>query len=92
MIERTAIIARGAKARQPGIGHWDVGVEAAVGRLQARLQDLADARVAAGAEVGLQIAVFHRGTLVADVAAGLADPASGRRAYGDTLFSPHRLP
>lgn len=86
MIERAAIIARGAKARQPGIGHWEVGVEAAVGRLQARLQDLADARVAAGAEVGLQIAVFHRGTLVADVAAGLADPASGRRVDGDTLF------
>jgi len=61
-------------------------VGTAAGRLQARLQDLADARVAAGAEVGLQIAVFHRGTLVADVTAGLADPASGRRVDGDTLF------
>jgi len=44
------------EARKSAMCPWEATVEAAVGRLQARLQDLADARVAAGAEVGLQIA------------------------------------
>jgi len=46
----------------------------------------ARALVESGAETGLQIAVMRRGELVADVAAGVADPATGRPVTPGTLF------
>ncbi|HTU07123.1 MAG TPA: serine hydrolase domain-containing protein [Trebonia sp.] len=46
----------------------------------------ARALVDSGAETGLQIAVMRRGELVADVAAGVADPATGRPVTPGTLF------
>jgi CubicO group peptidase (beta-lactamase class C family) len=58
----------------------------AAGNLQSSLADAARAMVESGAETGLQIAVLHRGRLVADVAAGVADPATGRPVTAGTLF------
>lgn len=54
--------------------------------LQERLQAAADEMVAAGTETGLQIAVRRHGRVVADVAAGLADPESGTPTRPGTLF------
>ncbi|NJP89354.1 beta-lactamase family protein [Nonomuraea sp. FMUSA5-5] len=54
--------------------------------LRRRLQDTADALVRSGAERGLQIAVYRHGEQVADVVAGLADPATGRPVTPDTPF------
>jgi CubicO group peptidase (beta-lactamase class C family) len=52
--------------------------------LQRRVQDAIDDLVASGAERGLQVAVYHRGQLVADAVAGIADPATGRLVTSDT--------
>ncbi|MFB4278851.1 serine hydrolase domain-containing protein [Nonomuraea sp. MTCD27] len=57
-----------------------------VNGLQGRLQDVADELVRSGAERGLQIAVYRHGELVADVVAGLADPATGRPVTPGTPF------
>jgi CubicO group peptidase (beta-lactamase class C family) len=38
-------------------------------------------------EIGLQVAAYHRGELVVDAWAGVADPESGRPVDGDTLFT-----
>lgn len=54
--------------------------------IQERLQAAADEMVAAGTETGLQIAVRRHGRVVADVAAGLADPESGTPTRPGTLF------
>src|SRR5689334_3176938 len=54
--------------------------------LQARLQKAADEMVAAGTETGLQISVRQHGRVVADVTAGLADPATGASVDAGTLF------
>lgn len=43
--------------------------------------------VASGEELGLQVAVYHRGRLVIDAWAGLADVDMGRRVDGETLFT-----
>lgn len=43
------------------------------------VQDIADELVASGAERGLQVAVYRRGELLADVVAGVADAAFGNR-------------
>lgn len=40
-----------------------------------------------GREVGVQVAAYLGGRLVVDTWAGLADPATGRRVDGDTLFN-----
>ncbi|MCX5985566.1 MAG: serine hydrolase, partial [Chloroflexi bacterium] len=37
-------------------------------------------------EIGLQVAVIHRGALVVDAVAGVADQAPGRPVEQDTLF------
>jgi CubicO group peptidase (beta-lactamase class C family) len=58
----------------------------AAGDLRDSLADTARAMVESGAETGLQIAVLHRGQLVADVAVGVADPATGRPVTPGTLF------
>ncbi|GAA2215355.1 hypothetical protein GCM10009850_108220 [Nonomuraea monospora] len=54
--------------------------------LQRRLQETADELVRSGAERGLQIAVYRHGEQVADVVAGLADPATGRPVTPGTPF------
>jgi CubicO group peptidase (beta-lactamase class C family) len=54
--------------------------------LQDRLRAAADEMVAAGTETGLQIAVRRHGRVVADVAAGRADPPSGVPVTPGTLF------
>lgn len=53
---------------------------------QARVQDAVDRLVADGGEVGLQVAVIHRGDLVVDAVAGLADAGRGVPVTPDTLF------
>jgi CubicO group peptidase (beta-lactamase class C family) len=52
----------------------------------ARVQGLLDEIVATGPEVGLQVAAYHRGELVVDAWAGVADVATGRPIDGDTVF------
>jgi CubicO group peptidase (beta-lactamase class C family) len=54
--------------------------------LQQAVQDLIDARVAAGAEVGVQVAVIAGGRVVVDAASGLADPGQGTPVAPGTLF------
>jgi CubicO group peptidase (beta-lactamase class C family) len=54
--------------------------------LQQQIQQLIDARVDAGAEDGMQVAVYRHGELLVDAATGAADPATGRPARPDTLF------
>ncbi|CAN5808119.1 serine hydrolase domain-containing protein [soil metagenome] len=54
--------------------------------LQNTMQSLLNQLVADGRERGAQVAVYHRGKLVADVWAGVADPATGREVNGETLF------
>ncbi|HSV45417.1 MAG TPA: serine hydrolase domain-containing protein [Ramlibacter sp.] len=51
------------------------------------VQRAIDAAISSGREVGVQVAAYHRGQLVADAWGGLADPATGRRVDGDTLFN-----
>lgn len=53
---------------------------------QARVQEAVDHLTADGAELGLQVAVIHRGELVVDVASGPADAERGLAATPDTLF------
>jgi CubicO group peptidase (beta-lactamase class C family) len=47
------------------------------------LEDL----VASGQELGLQVAAYHKGRLVIDAWAGVADISSGRKVDGETLFT-----
>jgi CubicO group peptidase (beta-lactamase class C family) len=53
----------------------------------AAVQRAIDAAIASGREVGLQVAAYHRGRLVADAWGGIADPSTGRPVDGDTLFN-----
>ncbi len=53
---------------------------------QERVQETVDRLVADGGEVGLQVAVVHRGELVVDVVGGLADAGRGAAVTQDTLF------
>jgi CubicO group peptidase (beta-lactamase class C family) len=54
--------------------------------LQNQVQEAIDTLVESGAERGLQVAVYQNGELVADAAAGVADPATGRPVMSDTPF------
>lgn len=54
--------------------------------LQEQVQVLLDELVASGQETGVQAAVYRRGELVADTAAGVADPETGTPVGPDTLF------
>lgn len=54
--------------------------------VQARIQRFIDEEVETGREIGLQVAAYHRGDLVADAWSGVADVRSGRRVDPDTLF------
>ena len=51
------------------------------------VQRAIDAAIASGREIGVQVAAYHRGRLVVDAWGGVADPATGRRVDGDTLFN-----
>src|SRR5512147_3228065 len=46
-----------------------------------------DAMIGAGREVGLQVAAYKDGKLVVDTWGGVADPGTGRKVDGDTLFN-----
>ncbi|HEY2928328.1 serine hydrolase domain-containing protein [Piscinibacter sp.] len=51
------------------------------------VQRAIDAAIVSGREVGVQVAAYHRGKLVVDAWGGVADPTTGRRVDGDTLFN-----
>jgi len=50
------------------------------------IQGFLEEKVASGAEVGLQVAVYRDGQPVVDAVAGVADPDTGRAVTSDTLF------
>ena len=54
--------------------------------LQARVQTEIDRLVESGTERGIQVAAYHRGELVVEAVAGVADPATGRKVTPDTPF------
>ena len=54
--------------------------------VQNRVQALLDEIVTTGPEVGLQVAAYHRGELVVDAWAGVADTSTGGPIDGDTVF------
>src|SRR6266540_7297842 len=56
----------------------------AASTVQKQVQQAIDEMVQSGAERGLQVAVYHRGSQVVDAFAGLADPASGRPYKSET--------
>lgn len=56
--------------------------------LQQKVQTVLDELVDTGAETGLQVAVHHRGDLVVDAVAGIADAGTGRTMTPETpVFS-----
>jgi len=57
------------------------------GEAQVTVQRAIDAAVAGGSEVGVQVAAYLNGVLVVDAWGGLADPATGRKVDGETLFN-----
>lgn len=60
----------------------------AMSGIQERVQRHVDALVAAGAETGVQVAVYRDGALIVDAVAGTADAATGRPVTSDTpIFS-----
>ena len=54
--------------------------------IQARTQALLDEIVSDAPEVGLQVAAYHRGQLIADAWCGVADVQTARPIDGDTVF------
>ncbi len=54
--------------------------------IQRQVQEAIDELVESGAERGLQVAVYHRGELVVDATAGVADHETGRPVTSDTPF------
>ncbi|PUB24094.1 CubicO group peptidase (beta-lactamase class C family) [Promicromonospora sp. AC04] len=58
----------------------------AAGSAPTRVQAAVDRLVADGGEVGLQVAVIHRGGLVVDAVSGLADAEQGLPVTPHTLF------
>jgi CubicO group peptidase (beta-lactamase class C family) len=57
-----------------------------VADLQRQVEVACGSLIESGAEVGVQVAVMHRGQLVVNVAAGAADPVTGAPVTPDTLF------
>ena len=53
----------------------------------AKVQAAIDAAIREGREIGLQVAAYLGEELVIDAWGGLADPSTGRRVDGDTLFN-----
>ena len=56
-------------------------------QLDAPIQHLIDEIIAAGDEVGLQVAAYLDGELIVDVWAGVADETTSQLITGDTLFT-----
>ena len=54
--------------------------------VQTQVQRFIDDEVETGREIGLQVAAYHRGALIADAWSGVADVRSGRRVDPETLF------
>ena len=54
--------------------------------VQETVAEVAEGLIAAGVERGLQVAAYVDGQPVVDVAAGVADPATGRPVQPGTLF------
>lgn len=54
--------------------------------LQDRIGSLLSALIVEGIDRGIQVAAYHRGEMIVDAWAGLADPATGRAVDGETLF------
>ncbi len=52
-----------------------------------RIQHIIDNLVDSGEEVGLQVAAYHNGKLIADCWSGTADEKTGSKVNGDTLFT-----
>ena len=57
------------------------------GEAQAQVQLAIDAAVAHGTEIGVQVAAYLDGVQVVDAWGGVADPATGRKVDGETLFN-----
>lgn len=55
-------------------------------QIQRQVQSAIDDLVESGVERGMQVAVYHRGELVVDAVAGIADPSTGRTVRSDTPF------
>ncbi len=55
--------------------------------LNDQVQQIIDALVAGGEEIGLQVAAYVDGELAVDAWAGVADETSGQPVTGDTLFT-----
>jgi CubicO group peptidase (beta-lactamase class C family) len=53
----------------------------------ATVQQAINAAIAAGHEIGLQVAAYHHGKLVIDAWGGMADAITSRKVDGDTLFN-----
>ncbi|KPH66846.1 serine hydrolase domain-containing protein [Novosphingobium sp. ST904] len=53
----------------------------------AAVQQVLDALVEEGTEIGVQVAAYLNGELVVDAWAGVADPATGRKVDSGTLFN-----
>ena len=53
---------------------------------QTIVQALLERAVSEGRERGVQVAAYYQGACVVDAWAGIADPATGRRVDGETLF------
>ncbi len=54
--------------------------------LQQKVQSVLDDLIDTGVETGLQVAVYHRGALVVDTVAGIADSQTGHRVTPQTPF------
>ena len=54
--------------------------------IQKRVQKAIDQLVESGTERGIQVAAYHRGQLIVDAVAGIADPTTGRPVTNDTPF------
>jgi CubicO group peptidase (beta-lactamase class C family) len=54
--------------------------------LQQRVQSAIEDLVASGTEDGLQVAIVHKGRVLADAVAGVADSRTGEPVTADTLF------
>ena len=59
---------------------------ATIDRANQIVRATAERLIGEGREIGVQVAAYLDGALVIDVAAGIADPASGRPVDPDTLF------
>lgn len=54
--------------------------------IQDQIQKTMDELVSSGREIGLQVAVIKDGRVVVDAVSGVADPSTGARVSGGTLF------